>query len=198
MLEHCKLNFRSQNNSSVHSVPVSFCQLDWDSSPLGRGDNLSWLASLHCIYEASLKFDIQGIWLAVIHFSRILNHFIHVTVVLQVSFFLCPHLLFLLSYSLTLKINMQEATLHLEMFPGTQLWKCCRLLEISKPAPSDTFPPTRPHTPVLPKQFHQHGTKYSNIWVYGGHSQKATWPNLQCLEMCMHVHIRELWATVAL
>jgi hypothetical protein len=35
--------------------------------------------------------------------------------------------------------------------------------ETSKPLPSDIPPPTKPHLLILPKQFHQLGTKYSNI-----------------------------------
>ena len=36
-------------------------------------------------------------------------------------------------------------------------------LETSKPSPSDTPPPTRPHLLILPKQFYQLWTKHLNI-----------------------------------
>lgn len=39
-------------------------------------------------------------------------------------------------------------------------------LEISKPAPLNTPPPTRPHLLMLLKHFHQLGTKCSNTWAY--------------------------------
>lgn len=42
------------------------------------------------------------------------------------------------------------------------------VLETSKPALSDTPPPTRPHLLSLPKQFYRLGTKYSNVGAYGG------------------------------
>jgi hypothetical protein len=37
----------------------------------------------------------------------------------------------------------------------------------SKPTSSDTPPPARPHLLILPKQFHQLGTEYSNrsMWA---------------------------------
>ena len=34
----------------------------------------------------------------------------------------------------------------------------------------DTLPPTKPHFLILPKQFHQLGSKHSNIWTYGSYS----------------------------
>ena len=40
-------------------------------------------------------------------------------------------------------------------------------LETSKPTSSDTPPPTRPHLPILPKQFHQLGTKCSSMRAHG-------------------------------
>lgn len=103
-----ELNFRSQSNSCIHCIHVSFCQLDFGWSLLGRGDNCklylvyiafmghhSFLNFLNILFEFH---DFQGIWLTVIDFfSRILNYFIHVTTLLRVSFFLYPGLLFLFS-----------------------------------------------------------------------------------------------------
>lgn len=40
----------------------------------------------------------------------------------------------------------------------------------SKPSPSDSPSPKRPHLPTLPKLFHRLGIKYSNMWDYGGYS----------------------------
>lgn len=73
-----ELNFRSQSNSCIHCIHVSFCQLDCGWSLLGRGDN----CKLHLVYIAFmghhsfLNFlnilfefhDFQGIWLTVIDF----------------------------------------------------------------------------------------------------------------------------------
>lgn len=39
--------------------------------------------------------------------------------------------------------------------------------ESTKPTPSDTSPPARPHLIILPQQFHQLRTKHSNIWAQG-------------------------------
>ena len=36
--------------------------------------------------------------------------------------------------------------------------------------PSDLLPLTRPHLPILLKQFHQLSTNYPNIWAHGGNS----------------------------
>jgi hypothetical protein len=35
--------------------------------------------------------------------------------------------------------------------------------ETSRPSPGDTPPPMRPHLLILPKQFHQLGTKHLNM-----------------------------------
>ena len=44
------------------------------------------------------------------------------------------------------------------------------LLKTSKPAPSDTPPPTKPHLPILPKQFYQLANTYYIMRAYEGHS----------------------------
>jgi hypothetical protein len=50
---------------------------------------------------------------------------------------------------------------------GREGWVWHRLLKLPKPSSSDTPPPARPHLFILPKQFHQPGTKYSYICACG-------------------------------
>lgn len=42
-------------------------------------------------------------------------------------------------------------------------WIWLESSETSKPVPSDTPPPNRSHLLILPRQFYQPGTKYSNL-----------------------------------
>jgi hypothetical protein len=52
---------------------------------------------------------------------------------------------------------------HKEKEPqGKEREKSHKSFEPSKPAPTDTPPPRRPHLLILPKPFHQRETKYSN------------------------------------
>lgn len=52
-----------------------------------------------------------------------------------------------------------------------------KAVETSKPFPSDTFPSTPPYLLNHAEGFYQMGSKTSNTWVYGGHTDSFhhTW-----------------------
>ena len=55
--------------------------------------------------------------------------------------------------------------------------------ETSKPTFSGTVPPERPYFWILPKQFHQVGTRPTNTCAYKSHFIQATVPAVSC-----HIH----------
>ena len=49
------------------------------------------------------------------------------------------------------------------LYAAIAIYVCSRFFEASRPIPSDTSPPIRPHLLILPKQFHQ-VFKYMGLW----------------------------------
>lgn len=75
---------------------------------------------------------------------------------------------------------------HLKSKARNKIWDRNGVSIFWKPTSSSTFPSTRPHLPSLHIQFHQLGSKHSDVRAYGWHTHS----NHYKLSSDPHTHIR--------